>query len=383
MNLVALPIHRASGIEASCELGSNDESDDSGSGSGDRSKVHLNHYLGQPILNLMALTPMPVALVNRELQVTVSNRAWKAAVSRCRAHEGGRRSAENWLDLVACSRRDLRVVRRGLERLLSASHARFVYCSATEETGYELRARRLREHPARILVCVRTAPRAEASRQRQQEVAISLAEEEERRRIARELHDETFQQLTLIQFGLQAIRSAERARDLERGCAEVEAALAAVQHQVRTLSYVLHPPELFAGGLQAALGSFIKGLGRRAGLNVQFQDQLGTPECLHELEIALYRVAQEALTNVLKHANAAQVTVCLKREARSVVLEIRDDGIGIPQHLAGDSQVQAVGVGLASMRERVSRLAGELTVTRLEPGTLVLARIPRRRRGDL
>jgi signal transduction histidine kinase len=215
-----------------------------------------------------------------------------------------------------------------------------------------------------------------------QQIVVLQAEQEERRRIARELHDETFQQLTLIQFGLETMKATEASDDIRDVCESIEVALAAVQHQVRTLSFVLHPPELDAGGLAWALESFVGGFGRRSGLHVEFAnlaDEIGAPP---DVELAVYRVAQEALTNVLRHAAASRVKVWLKFEDDNLVLEVEDNGIGIPQIIVEGRRREAVGVGLSGMRERIEALDGRLTIRSGSLGTLVSARIPCRRRTD-
>jgi signal transduction histidine kinase len=340
------------------------------------------------LLSLMELMPTPVSLVDEQLAPICSNQAWIRTLARTEALLGRRRQSLPQCCRVAdCGERDCKAIRRGLESL-QAGEARYFRHDFTlihaDGNQRRLDAKRLPGARPRILICLSEPGEAARGKiERRQQAAVLLAEEEERRRIARELHDETFQQLAVIQFGLESVRQARQAEGVELACAGIETALAAVQHQVRTLSYVLHPPELNAGGLHIALGSFIKGFGRRTGLSVEFQDEAGPTKAAPDVEIAMYRVAQEALANVLKHARASRVLVRLLRGVGELVLEIRDDGIGISAEILRGEQPQALGVGLASMRERIEALSGVLSVSPLNPGTLVRASVPRRRRGEL
>jgi signal transduction histidine kinase len=187
----------------------------------------------------------------------------------------------------------------------------------------------------------------------------------------------------VIQFGLDIMKGANSAAEIRDACQSIETALAAVQHQVRTLSFVLHPPELDTGGLATALERFVKGFGRRSGLAVGFANSAGALTVKPEVELALYRVAQEALANVLKHASATRVKVQLRLRDQRLILEVEDNGVGIPQHVIdGDGPAQ-VGIGLSSMRERIGALAGKLTIRQRSPGTLVAASIPCRRKRDV
>ncbi|WIA54135.1 histidine kinase [Sphingobium sp. WTD-1] len=225
-------------------------------------------------------------------------------------------------------------------------------------------------------------PESETANPRRYHLSMLRAEEEERKRIARELHDETFQQLALIQFNLMTLSSTDMSAQASDAYQAMETSLKAIQDQVRTLSYLLHPPELAEDGIEAALAHFSRGFARRSGLQVEFRCLSGPIRRNPDMEIAFYRVAQEALANVYKHADASHAVVRLRRTQTDFILEIEDDGRGVPEHILNGKGRDIVGVGLSGMRERVTALAGQLEVRRTGTGTLVTATIPRRRLCD-
>ncbi|CAM5627675.1 sensor histidine kinase [Sphingobium scionense] len=225
-------------------------------------------------------------------------------------------------------------------------------------------------------------PESETPNPRRYHLSMLQAEEEERKRIARELHDETFQQLALIQFNLMTLRSSDMNAQASDAYQAMETSLKAIQDQVRTLSYLLHPPELAEDGIEAALAHFSRGFARRSGLQVEFRCLSGPIKRDPDMEIAFYRVAQEALANVYKHADASHAVVRLRRSQAGFALEIEDDGRGVPEHILNGQGRDIVGVGLSGMRERIMALAGQLEVRRTGTGTLVIATIPRRRQYD-
>lgn len=184
-------------------------------------------------------------------------------------------------------------------------------------------------------------------------------QDEERRRIARELHDDLGQQLTAIKLSLIRNQSAE-ASEL------TDSALT----YVRKLAYLLHPPLLDEVGLRGALNWFIPGLTERSNIKIDLRIcPEDFPRLEVEIETAIFRVVQESLNNVLRHANADRALVQLERQEDLVVVRIRDYGKGLPPERAG-------GVGIVGMRERIRPFGGRLTVSRCEPGTLVEAAIP-------
>jgi PAS domain S-box-containing protein len=205
-------------------------------------------------------------------------------------------------------------------------------------------------------------------------------QDEERRRIGRDLHDSTGQSLAaleidLAQLGHEAAKLSPEGREQLEQCVRLARQCSA---EIRTASYMLHPPLLDELGLSSALRWLADGLRARSGLEIRLE----LPERLHgvppEEELALFRVAQEALTNVQRHSSSPWVALRLRAEPGSLVLEIEDAGRGMPAAEAGDpeSSGRFAGVGVAGMRERIRQLGGTLDVESTAAGTLVRACIP-------
>ncbi len=189
-------------------------------------------------------------------------------------------------------------------------------------------------------------------------------QDQERRRIARELHDELGQQLTALKMTLGGSSGNKEASDL------VQTAIVTV----RNLSYLLHPPLLDEVGLRPALEWFIDGLVKRSKIQISLtlKPQM-FPRLQKDIETAIFRVIQESLTNVYRHAGSDSARVEIEGQADRVVVRIRDYGKGLPVEILGKV---SPGVGVAGMRERIRQLGGDLRIARAEPGTLVEAEIP-------
>jgi PAS domain S-box len=192
------------------------------------------------------------------------------------------------------------------------------------------------------------------------------AQDEERRRLARELHDDLGQQLTALKMSLKKTENAE-AVEL------TDSALASV----RNLSYLLHPPLLDETGLRDALNWFIQGLTKRSNIKIGLTIRPDNfPRLGMEIETAIFRIVQESLSNVFRHANADRASVELEKQNDLVVVRVRDYGRGLQPDLIAQLENNTVGVGIGGMRERVRQFGGKLTVSHREPGTLVEATIP-------
>jgi len=146
---------------------------------------------------------------------------------------------------------------------------------------------------------------------------------------------------------------------------------------VRNLSYLLHPPLLHETGLRSALHWFIAGLTKRSGIEIQLIVRPVTFTRLSsEMETTIFRIVQESLTNVYRHADSTNVRVEIDKQSEWVVVRIRDYGKGIASDISTGTYLGKMGVGISGMRERVRQLGGQLTVSRAEPGTIVEAKIP-------
>ena len=203
---------------------------------------------------------------------------------------------------------------------------------------------------------------------------IVEAQESERQRIARGLHDQLGQQMTALRLKVDALaRDCGEGEDLAAALADVQSSAVAIDRDLGFLSWELKPTELEELGLANALSSFVREWSTQYGIQGEFESNLnGDLTTSRETETNLYRIAQEALNNVLRHANATSVSVLLQQQRSSIMLIIEDDGIGF-EETNGASH----GLGLAGMRERAALLGGQLEVeTHPGQGTAVIVRIP-------
>lgn len=203
------------------------------------------------------------------------------------------------------------------------------------------------------------------------------AQEDERERIAMELHDSTGQHLVAVGLGIARLQQILRPRDdIERALGEMAASLQEAHHEIRTFSYLLRPPSLHQGGLSATVRRFVKGFGSRSGLHSTFKAEGIIGPATADIEHATIRVIQEALANVHRHADATSVDVELSQRNGLLSMRVTDDGRGIEALKYGDLNDIAHGVGIAGMRARVEQLGGTFEIHRECVGTSVVASIP-------
>jgi PAS domain S-box-containing protein len=200
-------------------------------------------------------------------------------------------------------------------------------------------------------------------------------QDEERRRIARDLHDSTGQDLVALVTMLSQLRALTRSRrpksrDLVSEC---QALAERCVNEIRTLSYLLHPQMLDVAGLKDAISHYLDGFTKRSGIRVEFEVSPGFGRMTRHVELALFRVVQESLTNVQRHSGSLQAKIRLLRKADEVTLEIIDNGReSSNKELKRDKWLPfEVGVGIPSMQERVKIIGGRLAIASGSHGTTV------------
>ena len=199
-------------------------------------------------------------------------------------------------------------------------------------------------------------------------------QELERRRLARELHDETGQALTSILLGLKRVEEAKTKEASTAAAAELRAEIVHTLQAVRRLAVELRPAALDDFGLVPALERLAEAFGGDSGISVDVQANLDAVRLPAEVETALYRIVQEALTNVAKHAGAEHVSIVVTRRDGLVTVVVEDDGRGF-----GAGGGEGDGLGLVGMKERVGLLGGRLAIESTEgSGTTIVAEVPLR-----
>jgi len=201
---------------------------------------------------------------------------------------------------------------------------------------------------------------------------VLSAQEDERRRLARELHDETGQALTSILLGLRGLEDAEDPEAMRGSLGEVRELVRSTLQDVRQLAVELRPTALDDFGLVPAVERLTDTFAEQTGIAVEFVPNVRQGRLPPDIETALYRVVQESLTNVVKHARAGHVSVVLTEKNGSVSVVVEDDGVGFEPERARDG-----GLGLVGMRERIGLLGGRVVIeSRPGAGTTFVAEVP-------
>jgi len=210
------------------------------------------------------------------------------------------------------------------------------------------------------------------------------AQDEERRRIARELHDSTGQNLTAALLNLRGMAESGALHDNERVAVEESGRILDEVHaEIRTLSYLLHPPLLDEVGLAPALRWYVDGFIKRSGIAVQLRAGADIGRLERDAEIALFRVVQECLTNVYRHSGSKTAEIHLTRLPEGLLLVVSDAGRGIGGEATIGRSGDTLGVGIAGMRARLNQLDGRLEIHSSPAGTTVSALLPRTRAGNV
>ena len=201
-------------------------------------------------------------------------------------------------------------------------------------------------------------------------------QDDERRRIARELHDGLGQELAAAKMMMDGIVEKKSAQSNRRAATEASETIDRAIQQVRSLSHLLHPPLLDEVGLLSALQWYLDGLTKRSGIETSLDVQPREfPRLTVELETAIFRIIQEALTNVYRHSGAQKAWVTLMQHEKRVVVKIQDDGKGI-EHPIAELHPGSIGIGIGGMNQRAKEFGGELRLLNADPGTVVQVEIP-------
>lgn len=205
---------------------------------------------------------------------------------------------------------------------------------------------------------------------------LIATQDDERRRIARELHDSLGQELSAAKMMADKIVMDKRSPEATREASEISELIDHAIQQVRSISYLLHPPLLDEIGLHSALQFYLEGLTKRSGIEISLDVQpTDFPRLPLEMETAIFRIFQEALTNVFRHSEAREAWVTLAKHDKQVVGSVRDNGKGIADGVM-EGRPDRIGIGIGGMRQRVKEFGGQLRIRNAAPGTIVEVTVP-------
>lgn len=202
--------------------------------------------------------------------------------------------------------------------------------------------------------------------------------DEERRRLARDLHDSVGQLLAAMSMNIAGVQSQSHKLDLAgaEAVAENAALVKQISDEIRTISYLLHPPMLDEAGLATALQCYVEGFSQRSKIRISMEISNGFGRLTSELEIAIFRTVQECLTNIHRHSESSTAAIRIHQENGRVLVTVRDTRKGIPLELLPHINSDGGGVGFRGMRERLRLLGGSLKIDSTRSGTLVTMTLP-------
>jgi signal transduction histidine kinase len=331
--------------------------------------------------------PSPVAVLDEAGSILLVNEPWRAFLKTlciAMARDG---VGTNYLKagiLGAIDPRHILDLRIALKQLLRGAFDRFqrsVCLKAPDtERWYQLSAARVAIDGASRIVVTHTDISAVHDAQetiRDLSQRLLSAQDEERQRIALELHDSTAQQLTAIGLHMMALRrTSGQDPETQHTLDQVEQSVEEAQKEIRAFSYLLHPPCLDEDGLKTTLARFIDGFARRTGLRAIVRIDYEIDDFTLEAQRTILRIVQEALANVHRHACATEVRIKVETTQDALMLSIADNGRGMATCGGDASPVNRPGVGLAGMRARLRQLGGALEIASGPQGTTVSGVIP-------
>jgi PAS domain S-box-containing protein len=204
------------------------------------------------------------------------------------------------------------------------------------------------------------------------------SQDEERRHIARELHDSAGQTLTVLGMSLAQLvqKTGRNAPELATEAEQIQETVQQLHREIRTTSYLLHPPLLDETGLFSAISWYLQGLLERSGLRIQLDISKEFGRLPRETELVIFRLVQECLTNIHRHSESETASIRIARESNQLILDIRDQGKGMSAARLAEIQSGRSGVGIEGMRERLRQFDGTMKIESDSSGTRIFATIP-------
>jgi signal transduction histidine kinase len=204
------------------------------------------------------------------------------------------------------------------------------------------------------------------------------SQDQERRHIARELHDSVGQTLTVLDINLELFmqEAGYKSSEVASKIQEIQKTVQQLHREIRTTSYLLHPPLLDESGLYSAISLYLQGLRERSALEVRFEISEQFGRLPSELELVIFRLVQESLTNIHRHSESKTASIRIDRESNQITLDIRDQGKGMSSERMAEIQSGRSGVGIRGMRERLSQFEGTMNIESDSSGTRIFVTIP-------